>query len=426
MRSFITKQKDKVYLLVAGYFRFWVNLSLARWNPRIIAVTGSVGKTTMLHLLELQLGDKAHYSHLANTVYGVSLDIIGLRGITSSKLKWLWLAVLVPVRSFFFTHKQEFYVVEVDAYKPKEASYIATWLKPEVTLWVSLGRSHAVNFDAQVARGEYASVDEAIAHEFGSLARATEKLVIYDGDNPLISSELETTNAKKRPVSGKILEDYKVWPDHTMFKIGGEEITAPYPLPREMSKQLAMLDVIAGYLKLPLLQNLAGLTMPPGRNSFFEGINKTKLIDSSYNAHLISMQSVVEMFGEMKATHKWLVVSDIIELGDSEAEHHKKFGEILAKVKADKYILVGSRTRKYTLPVLKKLGKASQTESFLKLSDAKRFIGKELKGGETLMFKGSQYLESIIESLLQDSSDADKLPRREVISAKRRKKWEMK
>lgn len=426
MRSIASNLKRKLYLIVAGYFRFWAKRSLGRWNPRIIAVTGSVGKTTMLHLLELQLEDRAHYSHFANSIYGICFDIVGLRGVTSSKLQWLWLIVAVPIRSIFFTHKQEFYVVEVDADRPKETEYIARWLKPEVTLWVSLGRSHAVNFDELVAGGKYSSVDEAIAREFSWLARLTHKLVIYDGDNALIDSELDTIKVKKRAVTGRALQDYKVWPDHTVFTIGGEELTVPYPVPREMFKQLAMLDVISKYLGLQLLQDFSGLTMPPGRNSFFAGKQGTKLIDSSYNAHLISVESMVDMFREMKATHKWLVISDIIELGVSEAEHHERLGEILANVKADRYILIGRRTRQYTLPVLKRLGKGEFTKSFLKISEASKFIDKNIKGKETILFKGSQYLESIIEELLLNPADVDKLARREVIATKRRKGWETK
>ena len=43
--------KKKLYFPVAGYFRFFAAIRLKRWNPRIIVVTGSNGKTTLLHLL---------------------------------------------------------------------------------------------------------------------------------------------------------------------------------------------------------------------------------------------------------------------------------------------------------------------------------------------------------------------------------------
>ena len=53
--------KKKFYFLAANYFRFFANISLKRWKPRVIAITGSVGKTTMLNLVESTLKTKAHY-----------------------------------------------------------------------------------------------------------------------------------------------------------------------------------------------------------------------------------------------------------------------------------------------------------------------------------------------------------------------------
>ena len=53
----------------------------------------------------------------------------------------------------------------------------------------------------------------------------------------------------------------------------------------------------------------------------------------------------------------------------------------------------------------------------------KEYIEKNTKGRETLVFKGSQYLEWIIEKLLADPKDAKKLCRREKAAVARRKSW---
>ncbi len=426
MRNCLSSLKRKLYLVVSGYFRFWADISLRKWRPRIIAITGSVGKTTMLHLIEQQLAEEAHYSHFANSVYGISFDIVGLRGITKTKLRWIWLFLIVPFRALMYQHREKFYVVEVDADRPKEMEYVAKWLKPEITLWISLGRSHAANFDSEVKDGKYRTVDEAIAHEFAWLPKNTKKIVIYDGDNELICNVMADIKIDKLPVTNKILKSYDVWPNHTIFKLIGGEFDIPHPVPKNMYVQLGMLGKLAQYLNVKPKYDLSALEMPPGRNSFFEGKKGTKLIDSSYNAHLISISSMIWMMGDMKADHKWLVISDIIELGASEAEHHAILGDILASVQVDKYILIGRRTREYTKPVLEKLGKGSMTKSFLKTSEATRFIESNIKGGEAILFKGSQYLELIVESLLLHPEDAKNLPRREAIASKRRSTWEAK
>ena len=183
MHRLLSKIKKQLYFVVAGYFRFWANVSLRRWKPTIIAVTGSVGKTTMLHLLELTLGERAHYSHNANSAFGIPFDIVGTHGIYGSKARWFKLFLIVPWRALTFTHSQQYYVVEIDGERPNEATFLANWLRPHITLWVSSARSHAIFFDRQVREGRFSTVEEAIAYEFASLARAARDLVIIDGDN---------------------------------------------------------------------------------------------------------------------------------------------------------------------------------------------------------------------------------------------------
>lgn len=412
--------KKKLYLTVARYFRFFANISLKRWNPRVIAVTGSVGKTTLLNLLELQLGGRAHYSHDANSAYGIAFDILGLDGVRGSKLKWLYLFAAAPIKSIWFRHTQEFYVVEIDGERPHETEFLASWLQPEVTLWVSVGRTHAVYFDGQVAAGQFASVEDAIAHEFAYLPKHTSKLVAYNDDSTLIRKAVAGINGVQTiGVNKKALSSYAVWPNKTGFVVNDTTYTFRQPMPKEVCVQLALLGVLADYLGEPVVTDLACYVQPPGRSNFYEGTRGVKLIDSSYNAHLISMESIVAMYQHMQAEHKWIVIGDIVEQGKAEAEEHTKLGTLLTEAGFERYVLVGRRTQKYTYPALDE----AKTVTFLKPIDAVKYLESELAGDETVLFKGSQYLEGIIERLLKNSDDAAKLPRQEKAAKKRRARW---
>ncbi len=412
--------KKKLYLGVARYFRLWANQSLKRWQPRVIAVTGSVGKTTLLNLLEVQLGDRAHYSHNANSAYGIAFDILGIDGVRGSKLKWLYLFAAAPLRSLCFRHSEEFYVVEIDGERPKETEFLASWLRPEVTLWVSVGRTHAVYFDGQVAQGEFASVEDAIVHEFSFLPRYTSGLVAYSSASELIVRAMEAIDGvDKIAVDEAALTSYEVWPDKTTLTVNGVDYTFADPMPREVYTQLALLGVLAGYLGEPVVTDLAAYVQPPGRSNFFPGKRGVQLIDSSYNAHLISMESVINLYREMKADHKWIVIGDIVEQGEAEAEEHAKLGTLLQGAGFERYILVGRRTQQYTYPVLD----PAVSVTFLRPRDALKYLEVELAGNETVLFKGSQYLEGIIEHLLANPADAARLPRQEPAAKKRRAKW---
>lgn len=417
----LSQLKRTAYLLVARYFQWWADMSLRRWKPRIIAVTGSVGKTTMLHLIEQQLGKRAHYSHNANSAFGIAFDIVGLRGVTGSRLRWLWLLVAVPARAMTHTYHNEFYVVEIDGERPDEVNFVASWLYPEVTLWVSLGNSHAVYFDKQVASGQFATLEQAIAHEFARLPAKTTDYILYNGDEPLIDEVMEDIYVRSESVSLSELSHYKVWANRSEFTLGEHVFHFSYPMPREIALQLGMLIKLLAYLEVRPDYIMPDFTMPPGRNSYFEGIESTHLIDSSYNAHLISMQSMIDMFDSIEASNKWLVLGDMIEQGSSERDQHEKLAERVRISTAERVILIGCRMRRYTTEILSEQDGLKVTY-FDSPREALDYIRTELSGGETILFKGSQYLEWLVENLLKNPSDKNLLCRQDPAPAKQRKK----
>lgn len=426
------KFKKKFYFIVASYFRFFANFAFRRWHPRVIAITGSVGKTTMLNLVECTLGDKAHYSHDANSAYGIAFDMVNLRGVTGSKLRWFYLFLAVPIKSLFYKHKEEFYVVEIDGERPHEAEFLASWLKPEVTLWISLGLSHAVQFEQQVKDGLFSSLDKAITHEFAMLPQYTQKLVIIDGEVDLMNRALESIKQKHLTEATVIkcykdaVKTYKVEPNHTSFLLqkNADGAIHEYEFNRPMSKdlaiQLTMLETLVDYLKIKPRYDFSNLKLAPGRNSYFDGKNGLRIIDSSYNAHLISVKSILEMYKAMHVPHKWLVIGDIVDQGSIEGQEHAKLADEIIKVKPEQVILIGRRTKKYTAPILEKAGLNIYTT--LDPREALKFLEQNLTGQETLLFKGSQYLEWLIEKLLKNPEEAKYLPRREKAAIKRRQK----
>lgn len=416
----IAKFKKRFYFKVANYFRYFANRAFKRWNPRVIAVTGSAGKTTMMKMLEHEMGKKAHYSHDANSAFGIPFDILGLKGIKGSKLKWAWLLIAAPFKGLFKRHKEEFYVVEIDGERPHETEYLADWLKPEVTIWVSIGLSHAVWFEKEVESGKFKDVKEAITAEFATLPENTSKRVYIDADAKLMVEAVKGIKAKVVPIDKKKLKKYVVYANSTDFTYGDTTFYFNHPEPKDIAFNLFVVQDLMKYLKLKFNPDFSGMEIAPGRSSYFKGKKGIDIIDSSYNAHMISMASVLDMVKRMHAEEKWLIIGDIIDQGMLEEEEHIKLAKLIASVKPDKVILVGRRTKKWTAPELKKLGVSAVAT--LDPRKALEYIEKRITGRETLIFKGSQYLEWIIEKLLANPKDAKKLCRREKAAVLRRKK----
>lgn len=417
----VAKLKKRFYFVAAKYFRHFADRALKRWQPRVIAITGSAGKTTMLHLLEHEMGNRAHYSHDANSAFGVSFDLLGLKGIKGSRLKWIYLLIAAPLKSVFYRHKEKFYVVEIDGERPHEAEFLAKWLKPEVTIWVSIGRSHAAQFEKEVEEGRFKNLDEAIVAEFATLPQNTSKLVYIDGSSKVMKSATSSIKAKVIQIKKTEIKKYVVYPDSTDFTYGDTTFHFNHPEPKDLAFHLLVLQDLMHYLKLPFKSDFSDIKMAPGRSSYFKGKKGIDIVDSSYNAHLISVASILDMVKRMHADHKWLVIGDIVDQGSITGEEHIKLADLIAEAKPEKVILIGKRTKQFTAPRLKELGVS--TVATLDPKKALEYIEKRIKGNETLIFKGSQYLEWIIEQLLADPKDAKKLCRREKAAVARRKSW---
>ncbi|MBQ2623068.1 hypothetical protein IJG12_01970 [Candidatus Saccharibacteria bacterium] len=417
----VAKFKKRFYFVVARYFRHCANLVLKRWKPRIIAVTGSAGKTTMMMMLEHEIGKKAHFSHDANSAFGIPFDVLGLKGIRGSKLRWIWLLIAAPIKAVFTWRRKEFYVVEIDGERPHEAEFLAEWLKPEVTIWVSIGLSHAVQFEKIVNEGKFKSVEEAIAAEFANLPANTTKRVYIDAKSKIMVEATKGIDAKVIPINKTDLKKYVVYPDYTDFTYGDTTFHFDHPEPKDISFNLFVAKDLMKYLKLKFNPDFTGLKIAPGRCSHFKGIKGIDIIDSSYNAHMISMMSVLDMAKRMHAEHKWLIIGDIVDQGSLTEEEHIRLAKLIADVEPEKVILVGRRTKQFTAPELKKLGISAVATTDPR--KALEYIEKRVRGRETLIFKGSQYLEWIIEKLLANPKDAKKLCRREKAAVARRKSW---
>ena len=417
----VSKLKKRFYFVAAKYFRHFANRVLQRWQPHVIAVTGSAGKTTMLNMIEFEMGDKAHYSHDANSAFGVSFDLLGLKGVRGSKLRWIHLFIAAPFKGLFKHYKQRYYVVEIDGERPHEAEFLAEWLKPEVTIWVSIGLSHAVQFEKVVEEGKFKDLSEAITAEFANLPTNTSKRVYIDADSKLMVEATSDITAKVIPIKKKEMKKYVVYPDSTDFTYGDTTFHFDRPEPKDVAFNLFVLQDLMKYLRLKFNPDFSGMEVAPGRSSHFKGYKGIDIVDSSYNAHMISMASTLDMARRMHSEHKWLVIGDIVDQGSLAEEEHIKLAKLIAAVKPERVVLVGRRTKQYTAPELKKLGVSAVATTDPR--KALEYIKRNVRGRETVIFKGSQYLEWVIEKLLADPKDAKKLCRREKAAVQRRKNW---
>ena len=413
--------KKLFYFPIAYYFRFWAKIRLNYWKPRIVAITGSSGKTTLLHLIESQIGKKAKYSHHANSSYGIPFDILGLKRKTLTPDEWIYLFFLAPLKVFKPKPLEEIYIAEVDSDRPGEGKFLAELLNPEITLWISSSLTHSANFDSLVKEKNFAREEEAIAYDFGHFLEHTKKIAIVNGDNVFIKKELNRAKCPVKFATKKDFGEYKINGNSTEFVIENKKYSINFIAPKELFYSIQMTNLLMKCLDLPFDGSLKNLVFPPGRNSIFKGVKNTIIIDSTYNATPDGVRTILQMLDKYPSKNKWLVLGDMVELGTREKEEHEKLATVINCIALEKIILIGPRVTRYTYPKLS--CQIDKIQKFLMPKEGLNYILENIKGGETILFKGARFLEGIIEHLLQNKKDIDKLVRREKAWQARRESF---
>lgn len=420
----MSKLKKKLYFIVASYFRFWARFVFERWQPQIVVVTGSNGKTTLLHLIESQLGNRALYSHKANSAFGVPFHVLGLERKKLAKTEWLKLLILAPIRSLRKLPSQDIYIVEADCDRPGEGKFLAEFLRPEITLWVSSDRTHSESFDSLVASGMFDDIDSAIAHEYGWFAEHTSGLVILK-DQPNMIAQLSRTKARTKTLSLDQLKTYKLNKSSTRMETKkGSDYTIPAIIPKEAFVQVGMTHMLCRFMALDFDNEFKDYYQPPGRSSVFEGKKGFTIFDSSYNSNFASVEAALATFADYPGREKWVIVGDMIDQGEGEKAEHVRLAQLIASYNFKRIILMGPRVKRYTKPALRKLLKDNVTlVAFEKPKPVLDYINQEANGSEVIFFKGARWLEGVIKNLLAHEVDESKLCRREDHYQKIREKW---
>lgn len=371
------------------------------------------------------MGDRAKYSHHANSSYGIPFDILDLHRKSLLKSEWVGLILKTPFNAFRKPPKERIYVVEADCDRSGEGKFLASLLTPDIVLWVSTAKTHSMNFEHLVRQKKFETVEEAIAYEFGYFLEKAREMVIINGESELMTQQLDRTSAKVLSIKkDKTLNNHSVSKKGTEFEISNKKYKFNFLLPEEVFCSIEMCNKLCEYMNISFDQSFSNFKLPPGRGSVFIGVKDITIVDSSYNANLSSMNAVLSVFSKFPDKNKWIIIGDMLEQGESEKEEHEKLANLILEYEYERIIMLGPRVEKYTLPKLKSsFNNDTPIDSFQSPREVLDFLLLNIKGGEVILFKGARFMEGIIEHLLENKTDIKKLSRREKIWEIRRKQW---
>src|SRR5438105_4452353 len=123
-----------IYLL-----RLEAKLVLKKYKPEIIAITGTVGKTTTKDAVFTALAPfvfvrKSPKSF--NTEFGIPLTIMGAKNPTTTTNILGWLKALMQGLDLLLlpNHYPEWLVLEVGTDRPGDIKEVTEWIKPDIVI----------------------------------------------------------------------------------------------------------------------------------------------------------------------------------------------------------------------------------------------------------------------------------------------------
>jgi UDP-N-acetylmuramoyl-tripeptide--D-alanyl-D-alanine ligase len=297
----------------------------ARFTPRVIGITGSVGKTSTKEVTAAVL--QRGFRTLKNP-----------RSYNSENT--------LPIVLLGLAAHHEVAVLEMGMYGPGEIALLCSLARPEIGIVTNVGPSHLERM------GSIEAIQRAKSELVQALPPSGHAILNYD--DPLVRAMAEVTPA--RPFFYGLDPAADLWADSIESRglqgisfrahYAGESVQLNLPLIGRHSVHTALAAISAGLLLgLGWDAIVSGLCDEETQLRLFSvpGHNGSNLIDDTYNASPASSLAALGLLAELDG-RRIAVFGDMLELGGVEEEAHRMVGARMAEV-AHLLVAVGARAR---------------------------------------------------------------------------------
>ena len=284
-----------------------------QYNIPVVAVTGSVGKTSTKDLIASVVSQK--YNTLKtkgnyNNEIGLPLTILGLTN-------------------------EEAMVVEMGMNHLGEIRKLTNIAKPTVAVITNIGTAHI---------GNLGSRENILKAKLEIIEGLQGNTVVINNDNDLLHKWVNENKEKYNIItygiknkSKYMATDIKSFEDKSEFKVVCEKdesinnkmVTVPVGGEHFILNSLCAIAV-GEYLNVPtkkIISGIANLELTKKRMEVLTSKSGATVINDTYNANYDSMKAAITYLKEIKDKRKIAVLGDMLELGDYSKELHEKVGE---------------------------------------------------------------------------------------------------
>ncbi len=364
---------------------------LEEHHPRVIGITGSIGKTTTKEFTAGLLSRRFR-------VLKSEKNFNNRLGLPLSLLK--------------FRPDQEIAVLEMGTSGPGEILALTRMAPPDIAVITNISPVHLEFF-----------------HTLEAIAQA--KKEILDGAKPDGTAVLNGDDDRVKEI-GRDWKGRKITfgfspdcdiqasavrllgTDGLAFELRVEEKTAEVRLPFFYEDIISDLLAAVGAshaLSLPfddIIESIPHLSPSPGRGRLIRLGDGLQLVDDSYNSSPKALRAALKGLAFLPAKRRIAVLGDMLELGPEEIAFHKQAGEQVVEYGWDVLWTVGPLAR-HTAESAKAAGlPAAQVQVFTTSEEAAARISSFVLPGDLILVKGSRGIrtERLVERLEKDFEES--------------------
>jgi UDP-N-acetylmuramoyl-tripeptide--D-alanyl-D-alanine ligase len=352
-----------------------------RVPEHLVAITGSAGKTTTKELLAAMLARRfrcAKSPGNLNNLLGFPLSLLA-----------------VPENT-------EWMVAEMGMSTPGELSRLSRLGRPDVAVFTNVRAVHLEFFS------DVCGIAEAKAELLEGLS--PEGIVVANADDAEVVRIVRRHPGKVvRFGRGREVE-------HRAHRVeslagGGTRFTWTQE-GREHTVRLGLLGehnvsnflaaaASASTLGVPAdeIVEVAAAAVPEGRRGAVHRLSQLTLVDDTYNSNPAALEAALDAVGALEGQRHWAVLGDMLELGRSSRELHRRAGRAAASRGFSPVVGVGEATRDLVAAAAEA---GSEGLWFETADEAATHVPDMVVAGDALLVKGSRGvgLEIVVQSLL--------------------------
>ena len=366
----IQKYKDKNIILVKDTLKALQEIAKYKrnlYNIPVIAVTGSVGKTSTKDIIASVVSTK--YKTLKTE--GNNNNEIGLP-LTILKLK-----------------DEEALVIEMGMNHFGEISVLTQIAKPTLAIITNIGTSHI---------GNLGSRENILKAKLEIIEGMKEVSIVINNDNDLLN-EWYNENKEKYEINTYGIENksnvmakkinLKENSSNFTAEINEEKISINVPVGGQHFVYNAMCAIMVGK-KLnisneQIKQGIESFELTKKRMEILKSKNGATIINDSYNASYESMKVAIEYLASMPAKRKIAILGDMFELGKYAEELHKKVGKEIEKNKIDILICCGENSKN----IIKEVKESCKVYYCNDINEIIELVNKILTKDDVVLIKAS-------------------------------------